>query len=114
LGRIFGKKDKQLKSMKDPHGSPYVTMPLSNSPSGGFAPPSVHPMAQHPSNMYVGECDMSSSESMGTGLGGLAGKGDFDRRKKKRFFLDFRFCLNLDQGLLYFQPFYNQQNDFLN
>jgi hypothetical protein len=86
LGRIFGKKDKQLKSMKDPHGSPYVTMPLSNSPSGGFAPPSVHPMAQHPSNMYVGECDMSSSESMGTGLGGLAGKGDFDRRKKKRFF----------------------------
>ena len=35
LGRIFGKKDKHLKSMKDP----YVTMPLSNSPSGGFAPP---------------------------------------------------------------------------
>jgi hypothetical protein len=39
LGRIFGKKDKHLKAMKDPHGSPYVTMPLSNSPSGGFAPP---------------------------------------------------------------------------
>jgi hypothetical protein len=30
------------------------------------------------------ECDMSTSDSMGTGLGGLAGKGDFDRRKKKR------------------------------
>jgi len=27
---------------------------------------------------------MSTSDSMGTGLGGLAGKGDFDRRKKKR------------------------------
>lgn len=42
LGRIFGKKDKHLKSMKDPHGSPYVTMPLSNSPSGGFAPTPQH------------------------------------------------------------------------
>jgi hypothetical protein len=80
LGRIFGKKDKHLKSLKDPHGSPYVTMPMSNSPSGGFAPPH-HPMSS-PLPMYSGE--MTNSDSMGGGLGALSGKGDFDRRKKKR------------------------------
>ena len=34
-------------------------------------------------NTYAGEPEMVSSDSMG-GLGGLAGKGDFDRRKKKK------------------------------
>jgi hypothetical protein len=82
LGRIFGKKDKQLKAMKD---APFVTMPMSNSPSGGFAP-QMHPMSQHPSaaSSVYGECDIPSSDSMAAGLGGLAAKGDFDRRKKKR------------------------------
>ena len=64
LGRIFGKKDKQLKAMKE---APYVTMPMSNSPSGGFAPHQMHPMSQHP----------SAASSI---------YGDFDRRKKKRYF----------------------------
>ena len=85
LGRIFGKKDKQLKAMKE---APYVTMPMSNSPSGGFAPHQIHPMSQHPSaaSSIYGECDIPSSDSMAAGLGGLAAKGDFDRRKKKRYF----------------------------
>ena len=33
---------------------------------------------------YMGESEMVQSDSMG-GLGGLAGKGDFDRRKKKKW-----------------------------
>jgi len=82
LGRIFGKKDKHLKSLKDPHGSPYVTLPMSNSPSGGFAP-LHHPMSS-PMQMYGGE--MTNSDSMAGGLGTLSGKGDFDRRKKKRYY----------------------------
>jgi len=88
LGRIFGKKDKQLKGMKE---APYVTMPMSNSPSGGFVP-QMHPMSQHPSaaSSIYGECDIPTSDSMAAGLGGLAAKGDFDRRKKKRYF---KICL---------------------
>ena len=62
LGRIFGKKDKTLKSGR----------------SGGFvtAPISVH---QH----HYGEQEMVQSDSM-AGIGGLASKGEFDRRKKKK------------------------------
>jgi hypothetical protein len=60
---------------------PYVTLPLSNSPSGGFAP-QLHPM-QSAASVY-GEADLPTSDSMAAGLGGLAAKGDFDRRKKKR------------------------------
>ena len=56
LGRIFGKKDKTLK----------VRAPLSVSHHQQF-----------------GEQEMVQSDSMG-GIGGLAGKGDFDRRKKKK------------------------------
>ena len=82
LGRIFGKKDKQMKAMKD---TTYVTMPMTNSPSGGFAP-QMHQMSQHQSSAssIYGECDIPTSDSMNAGLGGLAAKGDFDRRKKKR------------------------------
>ena len=32
---------------------------------------------------YAGDPEMVPSDSMG-GIGGLAGKGDFDRRKKKK------------------------------
>ncbi|XP_023333261.1 liprin-alpha-1 isoform X4 [Eurytemora carolleeae] len=63
LGRIFGKKDKGLKN----RGGGFVTAPMS---AGGHA-------------TYMGESEMVQSDSMG-GLGGLAGKGDFDRRKKKK------------------------------
>ena len=90
LGRIFGKKDKQLKAaMKAAAaaGGGYVSGPMVNSPSGGFSTSSQmsHPayggmMGQMPPGM---ECDIPMSESMG-GLGALAGKGDFDRRKKKK------------------------------
>ena len=97
LGRIFGgKKEKQLKAMKVAGGG-YVTGPMVNSPSGGFQQ-QQHGVSSHPA--YSGgsstldsrtgsiglgsECDIPMSESMGAGLGGLAGKGDFDRRKKKK------------------------------
>ena len=77
LGRIFGKKDKQLKALKVAGGS-YVTGPMVNSSSGGFGPGQI---TQHPA--YGGsamstssmECDIPNSDSMGGGLGGLAGKG---------------------------------------
>ncbi len=50
--------------------SHYVTAPLSLG-AGGHA-------------VYMGDSsEMVTSESM-AGLGGLAGKGDFDRRKKKK------------------------------
>ena len=95
LGRIFGtgKKDK-LKVMKDggfgqhqlhhPGGNPYVTPPLTSSPSGGFTPTasSQQFMPQHQQQPY--DCDIPSSDSMAGGLGSIAGKGDFDRRKKKK------------------------------
>ena len=58
--RIFGKKDKGLKSRSDG----FVTAPLSAQP-------------------HFGETEMVQSDSM-AGIGGLAGKGDFDRRKKKK------------------------------
>lgn len=81
LGRIFGKKDKQLKQLK---AGQYVTAPMVNSPSGGFSPhPATYAAA---SGLGAGAeviADMSTSDSMG-GLGGIAGKGDFDRRKKKK------------------------------
>ena len=50
--------------------------------SGGFvtAPLSV---GQHQGYSYHGEPEMVQSDSM-AGIGGLAGKGDFDRRKKKK------------------------------
>jgi len=68
LGRIFGKKDKSLKSRTS---GGFVTTPMS--------------VSQHPGySSYAGEPEMVPSDSMG-GLGGLAGKGDFDRRKKKNF-----------------------------
>merc|ERR1719410_1695570 len=68
LGRIFGKKDK---SLKGPRSGGFVTAPLS--------------LGQHQTyTNYAGEPEMVASDSMG-GLGGLAGKGDFDRRKKKNF-----------------------------
>jgi len=60
LGRIFGKKDKGLKS----RSGGFVTAPLSAQP-------------------HFGETEMVQSDSM-AGIGGLAGKGDFDRRKKKK------------------------------
>jgi len=63
LGRIFGKKDKGMKSRT----GGFVTAPLS--------------VSQH---SHYGETEMVQSDSMG-GIGGLAGKGDFDRRKKKNF-----------------------------
>merc|ERR1712013_211849 len=62
LGRIFGKKDKGMKSRT----GGFVTAPLS--------------VSQH---SHYGETEMVQSDSMG-GIGGLAGKGDFDRRKKKK------------------------------
>ncbi len=78
LGRIFGKKEKGLKTRVvgagggggggGMGGSHYVTAPLSLG--GGHS-------------VYMGESEMVSSDSM-AGLGGLAGKGDFDRRKKKK------------------------------
>lgn len=89
LGRIFGGKktaDKHLKAMKVAGGS-YVTGPMMvNSPSGGggFASPGSSSAAPSPHPAYS-DCEMlPTSESMGAGLGGLAGKGDFDRRKKKK------------------------------
>jgi len=63
LGRIFGKKDKGMKSRT----GGFVTAPLSVSQQS-----------------HYGETEMVQSDSMG-GIGGLAGKGDFDRRKKKNF-----------------------------
>ena len=63
LGRIFGKKDKTLKSRT----GGFVTAPLSVS-------------SQH--HQY-GDQEMVQSDSM-AGIGGLAGKADFDRRKKKK------------------------------
>ena len=62
------KKDKSLKSRTS---GGFVTTPMS--------------VSQHPSySTYSGEPEMVPSDSMG-GLGGLAGKGDFDRRKKKKY-----------------------------
>merc|ERR1719445_3002609 len=68
LGRIFGKKDKSLKARTS---GGFVTTPMSVSQHSGYS-------------TYAGEPEMVPSDSMG-GLGGLAGKGDFDRRKKKNF-----------------------------
>ena len=65
LGRIFGRKEKGLKGR--PGG--FVTAPMN---AGG-----VH-------SVYLADSEMVQSDSMG-GLGGLAGKGDFDRRKKKKY-----------------------------
>ena len=65
LGRIFGKKDKTMKT----RSGGFVTAPLS--------------VSHHQSYNYAGDPEMVPSDSMG-GLGGLAGKGDFDRRKKKK------------------------------
>jgi len=64
LGRIFGRKEKGMKMR--PSG--FVTAPMN---AGG-----VH-------SVYLADSEMVQSDSMG-GLGGLAGKGDFDRRKKKK------------------------------
>ena len=76
LGRIFGKKEKGLKSrvvggggVGGGLGGNDVTAPLSLG-GGGHS-------------TYMGESEMVPSDSM-AGLGGLAGKGDFDRRKKKK------------------------------
>ena len=56
--------------MKGPRSGGFVTAPLS--------------LGQHQTyTNYAGEPEMVASDSMG-GLGGLAGKGDFDRRKKKK------------------------------
>ena len=49
-------------------------------------------MVQHPSypgglpqQQNVSDCDMPTSDSMAGGLGSIAGKGDFDRRRKKKY-----------------------------
>ena len=68
LGRIFGRKEKGLKGRP---GLGFVTTPMGSMGSGG-----VH-------SVYLADSEMVQSDSMG-GLGGLAGKGDFDRRKKKK------------------------------
>jgi len=65
LGRIFGRKEK---GMKGRMGGGFVTAPMN---AGG-----VH-------SVYLADSEMVQSDSM-AGLGGLAGKGDFDRRKKKK------------------------------
>ena len=93
-------------------GNPYVTAPLSNSPSGSFTPVQVMQQQQqlHYSNTqqqqmsvqqhtpYQGDghrpssqqqnhpsdCEIPTSDSMAGGLGSIAGKGDFDRRRKKK------------------------------
>ncbi len=88
FNRIFGKKDKQLKALKVAGGA-YVTGPMVGSPgsdTGGFIGGVGGQIGSHPaySGGPGGECDIPLSESVGTGLGGLAGKGDFDRRKKKK------------------------------
>ena len=88
------------------HGNPYVTAPLSNSPSGSFTPVQVMQQHQmHYSNTHqlhsqpqhspyqgglqqqqnVSDCEIPTSDSMGGGLGSIAGKGDFDRRRKKKY-----------------------------
>lgn len=68
---------------------------MVNSPSGGFLP--QHGSGPHPAYSsgsgpggggglggdLLGASDLPSSDSMSV-LGGLAGKGDFDRRKKKK------------------------------
>ena len=117
LGRIFGGKKDKLKSIRNDggflehhrQGNPYVTGPLSNSPSGSFTPVQVMQQQQqlHYSNTqqhsmsvqqhYQGslqssqqqqnvssDCEMPTSDSMAGGLGSIAGKGDFDRRRKKK------------------------------
>ena len=79
---------------------------LTSSPSGGgFATPTSlsnqsfvggvgggvphHSLAAgHASSATAAaafECDIPSSDSMAGGLGSIAGKGDFDRRKKKKW-----------------------------
>ena len=68
-------------------GSPFVTPPLTSSPSGGgFNTPtsSAGGGGGHSYSHGYGDMDIPSSESMAGGLGSLAGKGDFDRRKKKK------------------------------
>ena len=63
LGRIFGKKDKTLKTR-----------------AGGFVTAQHQSVSQH--HQYADQ-EMVQSDSM-AGIGGLAGKADFDRRKKKK------------------------------
>ena len=57
-----------VKGLKS-RGGGYVTAPLSVGGGGSM--------------VYMGDSEMVQSDSMG-GLGPLAGKGDFDRRKKKK------------------------------
>ena len=121
LGRIFGGKKDKLKSMRNDGGflehhrqaNPYVTAPISNSPSGSFTP--IQVMQQHhqqhsqqhqqynnsqqilqhqqqqaayqagiSQQQNMSDCDIPPSDSMAGGLGSIAGKGDFDRRRKKK------------------------------
>jgi hypothetical protein len=95
LGRIFGKKDKQLKAMKVAGGA-YVTGPaaaMTNSPSGGSGfGASSHPaysgvqMQMHAQqgmmHMDMGVDSMQNSDSS-YGLAGNSG-GDYTQRKKKK------------------------------
>ena len=114
LGRIFGSKKEKLKSIRNDgggflehrQGSPYVTAPLSNSPSGSFTPVQVMQLQQQqqmhysnaqqmmqqssypgslPQQQNISDCDIPTSDSMAGGLGSIAGKGDFDRRRKKKY-----------------------------
>ena len=93
--------------------NPYVTAPISNSPSGSFTP--IQVMQQHhqqhsqqlqqcnnsqqilqhqqqqaayqagiSQQQNMSDCDIPPSDSMAGGLGSIAGKGDFDRRRKKK------------------------------
>ena len=109
LGRIFGGKKEKLKALRNDggfldqtrQGNPYVTAPIANSPSGSFTPVQIlqqqqqysnaQQMLQHPSyggglsqQQGMPDCDIPTSDSMAGGLGSIAGKGDFDRRKKKK------------------------------
>ena len=100
LGRIFGGKKDKLKSIRNDggflehprQGNPYVTAPLSNSPSGSFTPVQVMQQQMHYSNTQqpmvqqhspyqgglqqqnVSDCEIPTSDSMGGGLGSIAGK----------------------------------------
>ncbi|CAB4064341.1 Liprin-alpha-4,Liprin-alpha,Liprin-alpha-1,Liprin-alpha-3,Liprin-alpha-2 [Lepeophtheirus salmonis] len=90
LGRIFGKKDKQIKSLKMPLSmgggdlllnSSSIHNSLTHSPSaaGGFN--QLSSISDASSNC----ADISVSDSIPLlGLTSVSAKGDFDRRKKKK------------------------------
>ncbi len=109
LGRIFGKKDKTGHHGPHAHhhqyhhggkspagssiGSPQVSGPIPNSASltGGFMQHQLTQQHLMGYGSYAGsECgDLPMSDShmgMGSAMSSSGPKGDFDRRKKKRYF----------------------------